>query len=102
MGVLAILKDKDAVGIMEALEPVLDHVVVTRSTSPRSMRTDELGELAGEVFGEHRVTVVEALPDALDLAAELADEGRVAGGVLATGSVTTVADVRLLLGVDSA
>ncbi|WP_370670741.1 bifunctional folylpolyglutamate synthase/dihydrofolate synthase [Kribbia dieselivorans] len=102
VGVLAILKDKDAVGIMEALEPVLDHVVVSRSTSPRSMRPDELGQLAGEVFGEHRVTVVEALPDALDLAAELADEGGVAGGVLATGSVTTAADVRLLLGVESA
>ena len=102
IGVLAILRDKDATGILEALEPVLDHVVVSRSTSPRSMRPEELGELAAEVFGEHRVTVVEALPDALDQAAELSDEGGVAGGVLVTGSVTTAADARMLLGVDSA
>ena len=35
---------------------------------------------------------------AIDRAAELADQGGVAGGVLATGSVVTAADVRLLLG----
>ena len=34
----------------------------------------------------------------LDRAAELADEGGVAGGVLATGSVITAAEVRMLLG----
>ena len=42
---------------------------------------------------------VEHLPTALDRAAELADEGGVGGGVVATGSITTIADVRLLLGV---
>ena len=51
------------------------------------------------VFGDHRVTVIEALPDALDHAANLADEGGIAGGVVATGSIVTVAEVRLLLGV---
>ena len=58
-----------------------------------------LGELAAEIFGEDRVTVVDDLPDALDRAAGLADEGGVGGGVLATGSVTTAAEVRMLLGV---
>jgi len=78
---------------------VLDHVVVTRTTSPRAMRPDELGELAADIFGEDRVTVVHELPDALDVAAGLADEGGgVSGGVLATGSVTTAAEVRMLLG----
>lgn len=99
VGVVSIFKDKDVVGILEALEPALDEVVVTRSTSPRAMRPDRLGEIAGEVFGDHRVTVVDELPDALDRAAELADEGGVAGGVVATGSIVTVGEVRLLLGV---
>ena len=62
------------------------------------MSTRQLGEIAEEVFGSHRVTVVDTLPDALDRAAELADEGGVAGGVLATGSVITAAEVRMLLG----
>jgi dihydrofolate synthase/folylpolyglutamate synthase len=98
VGVIAILKDKDATEMLEVLEPVLDHVVVSRTTSPRAMDPGELGELAADIFGEDRVTVIENLPDALDTAAGLADEGGVAGGVLATGSVTTAAEVRMLLG----
>lgn len=98
VGVVAILKDKSATEILEILEPVLDHVVVTRTTSPRATRPAELGEIAADIFGEDRVTVVEDLPDALDIAAGLADEGGVAGAVLATGSVTTAAEVRMLLG----
>jgi len=98
VGVVAILKDKDAAEMLEILEPVLNHVVVSRTTSPRAMAPSELGELAADIFGEDRVTVIESLPDALDTAAGLADEGGVGGGVLATGSVTTAAEVRMLLG----
>lgn len=98
IGVLAILADKDATEMLEILEPVFDEVVVTRSTSPRALRPSELGALAEEVFGEQRVHVVNDLPDALDRAAELADEGGVSGGVIATGSVTIAAEVRMLLG----
>ncbi|MGL5852307.1 MAG: dihydrofolate synthase, partial [Phycicoccus sp.] len=60
-----------------------------------------LGEIAADIFGEHRVTVVDDLPDALDRAAALADEGGVGGGVVATGSVVTAAEVRMLLGTTS-
>jgi dihydrofolate synthase/folylpolyglutamate synthase len=99
VGVVAILKDKDATEMLEAFEPVFDHVVVSRTTSPRAMRPDDLGELARDIFGEDRVTVVQDLPDALDVAAGLADEGGgMSGGVVATGSVTTAAEVRMLLG----
>ncbi|GAA4407873.1 folylpolyglutamate synthase/dihydrofolate synthase family protein [Fodinibacter luteus] len=99
VGVVAVMKDKDAAEILEALEPVLDEVVVTRTTSPRAMSPRRLGEIAVDVFGEHRVTVVDDLPDALDQAAGLADAGGgVSGGVLATGSVVTAAEVRMLLG----
>jgi dihydrofolate synthase / folylpolyglutamate synthase len=98
VGVVAILKDKDATEMLEAFEPAFDHVVVSRTTSPRAMRPDDLGELARDIFGEDRVTVVQDLPDALDVAAGLADEGGMSGGVVATGSVTTAAEVRMLLG----
>jgi len=98
IGVVAILKDKPATEMLEVLEPVLDHVVVTSTTSPRALRPEDLGELARDIFGEDRVTVVSSLPDALDTAAGLADEGGVGGGVVATGSVTTAAEVRMLLG----
>ncbi|HYO86216.1 MAG TPA: folylpolyglutamate synthase/dihydrofolate synthase family protein [Dermatophilaceae bacterium] len=102
VGVVAVLADKDATGILEALEPVLARVVVSRSTSPRAMDPATLGGLAGDLFGESRVSVVADLPDAVDRAVELADADSAAGGVggivVATGSVTTAADVRMLLG----
>ncbi len=101
IGVLAILSDKDAAAMLEALEPVFDEVVVTRSTSPRAMAPNALGALAVDLFGEDRVTVVHDLPSALDHAAGLADEGGPGGAVVATGSVVTAAEVRLLLGATS-
>ncbi len=102
VGVVAVMKDKDAAEILEVLETVLDEVVVTRTTSPRAMSPRQLGEIASEIFGEDRVTVVDDLPDALDRAAGMADaDGGLSGGVLATGSVVTAAEVRMLLGTTS-
>jgi dihydrofolate synthase/folylpolyglutamate synthase len=101
VGVIAILEDKDATSMLEILEPVLNEVVVSRTTSPRAMDPESLGRVAREIYGDDRVTVIDSLPDALDHAAGLADEGGVGGGVLATGSITTAAEVRMLLGVTS-
>ncbi len=98
VGVIAILADKDADSILQTLEPVLDEVVISRTRSHRAADPDRLGQLAIEIYGEDRVYIVPSLPEALDRAAELADEGGVAGGVLATGSVVTAAEVRALLG----
>ncbi|MBK9101446.1 MAG: dihydrofolate synthase [Austwickia sp.] len=98
VGLLGILADKDARGIMEALEPVLDLVVVSASSSPRSMPVRRMAGLASEVFGADRVRAVELLPDAIEVAAALADEAGPGSAVVATGSITTAAEVRLLLG----
>ncbi|HET7397895.1 MAG TPA: folylpolyglutamate synthase/dihydrofolate synthase family protein [Intrasporangium sp.] len=98
VGLVGIVADKDAATILEVLEPALDHVVVTRSSSPRALAPERLGELATEVFGEGRVTVVPNLPDALEQAVTLAEEEGLGGGVVATGSVITAGEVRMLLG----
>jgi dihydrofolate synthase/folylpolyglutamate synthase len=93
-----VLADKDPEGILGALEPLLDEVVVTRSTSARALDPHELGEIAEDVFGEDRVHVADRLDDAVDQAIGLAEfGGQVGGGVLATGSVTIAAEVRRLL-----
>ncbi len=98
VGLVGILADKDAHGILEALEPVFDDVVISRSSSPRAMPPRRLAEIAQEIFGPQRVSVVPNLPDAVDAAAALADEAGPGSGVVVTGSVTTAADVRLLFG----
>ena len=100
VGLVAIFSDKEPLEMLEILEPALDHVVVTRNTSPRSIPPRQLGEIAAEIFGEDRVTVEESMPDAIDAAVALAEEDGMGGGVLVTGSVVTAADARLLLGAD--
>jgi dihydrofolate synthase / folylpolyglutamate synthase len=99
VGVVGVLSDKDAVGILEALEPVLTEVVVTRPTSPRATDPVELGELAEEVFGGDRVRVEPSLPDAIDVAVAAAERDAALGGsgVLVTGSVALVGEARMLL-----
>jgi dihydrofolate synthase/folylpolyglutamate synthase len=102
VGVVGVLEDKDAEHLLAVLEPVLDEVVVTRSTSPRARDVDELAQVAVEVFGEDRVHRADRLDDAIALAVDLAEQG-VAGsptgaGVLVTGSITVVAEARILFG----
>jgi dihydrofolate synthase/folylpolyglutamate synthase len=99
VGVVGVLDDKDAEGILAALEPLLAEVVITRSTSPRAIDPDDLAHLAAEVFGDGRVHVEHSLPDALDRAVTAAEvEGDLGGvGVLVTGSVTVVGEARSLL-----
>ena len=104
VGVVGILADKDAAGILAALDPVVARVVITRSSSPRALPVSELAEIAAEVLGDFRVEAVDRLDDALDRAIELAEEGSPAGvgaGVLVTGSVTMAGEARLLLGAES-
>ncbi|MEE1928384.1 folylpolyglutamate synthase/dihydrofolate synthase family protein [Streptomyces sp. TRM 70351] len=102
VGVVGPSRDKDVRGLLEALEPVLAEVVVTRNSTPRSMDVDALAALAVEVFGEERVQVEPRLDDALEAAITLAEEEHeyAGAGVLVTGSVVTVGEARLLLGRD--
>jgi dihydrofolate synthase/folylpolyglutamate synthase len=104
VGVVGVLADKDAEGILSALEPVLDEVVITEvASSSRATSADDLAAVAREVFGPDRVRVEARLPDAIDAAVQLAEGSSAgAGGVIVTGSVLLVAEARTLLGLDRA
>jgi dihydrofolate synthase/folylpolyglutamate synthase len=99
VAVVAVLGDKDALAMLEVLEPAVAQVVVTQNGSPRAMPVDSLHSLAIDVFGEDRVQVEDSLDDALSTAVGLADaEAEYGGaGVLVTGSVVTVGEARTLL-----
>lgn len=101
VGVVAVMADKDVEGILDPLEPLLDEIVVTRNSSPRSLDPEQLSALAQQIFGEDRVHLAPRLDDAIDRAVGLAEEGGEFGGVgvLVTGSVVTSGDaVHLLRG----
>jgi dihydrofolate synthase/folylpolyglutamate synthase len=101
IGVIGVMGDKDAEGLLAAFEPHLAHVVCTQNSTDRAMPAAELAVVAVEVFGEDRVTVEPRLADAIDAAATLAEEQSGssigAGGVLVTGSVVTVGEARTML-----
>ncbi len=106
VGVVSVMKDKDVDGILQALEPVLDEIVVTHNGSPRGLDVEALADAAVAKFGDERVVVAETLPDALEIAIgiaeDVADEGEAVSGagVVVTGSVVTAGAARTLFGKD--
>jgi dihydrofolate synthase/folylpolyglutamate synthase len=105
VGVISVLADKDAAGMLERLEPVLAEVICTQSASPRVMAAEDLEAIAREIFDEDDVYLEERLDDAIAAAIQLVDryaadhDGAGAGsGVLIAGSLVTVGEARALLG----
>ncbi|PFG19292.1 bifunctional folylpolyglutamate synthase/dihydrofolate synthase [Serinibacter salmoneus] len=106
VGVLGVMADKDAEGILVALEGTLAHVVITQPHSARAMPIEDLAEIARDVFGEDRVHVVERLDEAVTTAVDLAESASEGvgtdAGVIALGSVVLAAEVRTLMGAEGA
>jgi len=99
VGVVAVLADKDARGLLISLEPVLDQVVITQNSSPRALPVDDLAAVAAQVFGSERVITERRLDAALDTGIRMAEEADTyaASGVVVTGSVVTAGEARALL-----
>jgi len=99
--VLGILGEKDARGVLKALEPVVDRLVVTKSDSPRALPVDDLFDLALEVFGAERTFKEADLASAITYAMEQVTLiNQVSDGVSAvvvTGSVVTAGSARVIL-----
>lgn len=106
VGVVAVLADKDVDGILAALEPVFDSVVVTHNGSPRALDVETLATAAQERFGPDRVIPADNLRDAIDAATALVDaadqedEMYSGTGIVITGSVFTAGAARTLFGRD--
>ena len=103
IGVMGVMSDKDHEGLLSAFEPHLAHLVCTQNSTSRALPASLLAEMAVEIYGEDRVTVVPRLADAIDQAAALAEAGEAfgdplgSGAVLVTGSVVTAGEARTLL-----
>ncbi|WP_243844282.1 folylpolyglutamate synthase/dihydrofolate synthase family protein [Salinibacterium sp. ZJ454] len=90
--VVGVLEDKDARGIIEALDSVVDEFIVTQSDSSRALNADDLAAIVAAVAGPDRVRVEPQLAAAMDEARQYASETE-KGAVLVAGSITLVADV---------
>ena len=100
-GVLAILGDKDVLGVLQELEPVIDRLVVTQNSSDRALPVDTLFDLAVGVFGSERVFKESNLRTAITYAMEQCTLiNQVSDGVSAvivTGSVVTAGETRAIV-----
>lgn len=88
--VIGVLQEKDVAGIVEALDPVVDHFVVTQSQSDRAISVADLADTISSLAGPDRVDSRSTSDQALVRALELAGT---TGGVVVTGSITLVAEV---------
>ena len=89
IGVVSILDDKDAAGMLATLLPRCDAFVFTSSQNPRALPPPTLLSLCSQLDGP-RSEIVPGPKRALQCARELAGTG---GAVLATGSLYLIADL---------
>ena len=99
IGIFAPMGDKDVRGILLELEQVMDSVIVTANSSPRSMKVSELEKMAAEIFGSDRVFAVPTVTEAIDKAVKdcIRPLSEDTIGILITGSVVTVGEARAIV-----
>jgi dihydrofolate synthase/folylpolyglutamate synthase len=84
--VISILEDKDARAMLDALVPLAENVIFTRTTNPRALSPGTLGHLADRPDAVTVGTPKAALARAKELAGS-------DGAVLVTGSIYLIADL---------
>jgi dihydrofolate synthase/folylpolyglutamate synthase len=99
IGIFAAMGDKDVEGALVELEKVMDSVIVTKNSSPRSMDVATVEALASKIFGADRVFAANTLEVAIEKA--IKDSVRPLSedtlGILITGSVVTVGEARTIV-----
>jgi dihydrofolate synthase/folylpolyglutamate synthase len=101
IGVVAVLGDKDAAGILAELSQVVDYLVVSQSSSTRALPAIELAKIASQFFAPEQIEVIPELRGAITYATEKANlSNQVNDGVsavLVTGSVVTAGEGRSIV-----
>jgi dihydrofolate synthase/folylpolyglutamate synthase len=93
--VVGILADKDAQGIIAALDPIADGFYVTTSHSGRSLPVDDLADEVSGWVGAEKTTRFDDVASALESAREWAGSAP-RRAVLVTGSITLVGEAMAL------
>ena len=101
IGVVAVLGDKDAAGILAEISQVVDYLVVSQSSSARALPANDLAMIAKQFFAPEQIEVIPELRGAITYATEKANlSNQVNDGVsavLITGSVVTAGEARMIV-----
>jgi dihydrofolate synthase/folylpolyglutamate synthase len=94
VGVVGVLADKDARGVVRALAPVVDTFVVTQPPGERALDADSFAAIVVDEVGQERVVVEPDIAAALDEARSLAEDAEADDAlVLVAGSIVMVGRV---------
>ena len=100
-GVVAILGEKDVIGVLKELEPVIDRLIVTQNSSPRALPVEKLYELALPIFGAERIFKEDNLRTAITYAMEqctlVNQVSDAISAVTICGSVVTAGEARKII-----
>ena len=94
VGLIAVLSDKDVAGVFSELAGCFERLVVTESSSNRSLEISKLEPIASEHSGT-KAEAVAGVKSALERARTIARE--IDGMVVVTGSISLVGDVLQIL-----
>jgi dihydrofolate synthase/folylpolyglutamate synthase len=87
--VVGVLGDKDASGIISALDPYVTGFIVTQSQSDRAVSTDTLAQVVTRIAGADRMHTADSLSAAIAVARGLCASG---DAIIVTGSITLVGE----------
>jgi dihydrofolate synthase/folylpolyglutamate synthase len=94
VGLVAVLSDKDVAGVFNELAGCFERLVVTESSSNRSLEISKLEPIASEQSGT-KAEAITGVREALERARTIASE--IDGMVVVTGSISLVGDVLQIL-----
>jgi dihydrofolate synthase/folylpolyglutamate synthase len=107
VGVVGVLADKDAYGLLVPLASRFDHLVITQNDSARALPVEDLAAIAADLFDDDAYSVEPNLAAAIDRAVTEVDAGLSGtdsperelggGGIVIFGSLVTVGAARTLL-----
>jgi dihydrofolate synthase / folylpolyglutamate synthase len=102
VGVLAIMRDKDYPAMVRGFLPLLDGLVCTQASEPRSLRAGELAAAVGDALAREQrgapAGAVEVVADPHAALARAIERAGAGGSVLVGGSLYLLEDLRDVLG----
>ena len=101
VGVVAVLAEKDAAGVLAELATCVDYLIVSQSQSARAMKSTHLAKIAADYFKPEQIEVIGDLTGAITYALEkvtLTNQvSEAVSAVLITGSVVTAGAAREII-----
>ena len=101
VGIFAPMGDKDVIGMLQVLEPILGRIILTKNSSDRGLDIATLEKMARSVFGSDRISSFATLEETIEAGiAQVKSDSQLNAGSCAlviTGSVVSAVQARKIV-----